>query len=99
MQSRISKNRAGSMDEKTLSREELIGLHVKIKECKDPSWKGKIGVIVDETKNTFLIEIRDQKKRIAKNIATFEFEIDGKKMMLDGSKIAYRPEDRIKKIR
>ena len=99
MQSRISKNRAGSMDEKTLSKEELIGLHVKIKECNDPSWNGKIGVIIDETKNTFIIEIEDQKKRISKNIARFEFEVDGKKMMLNGSKIAYRPENRIKKTR
>lgn len=99
MQSRISKNRAGSMNEKTLLKEELIGLHVKIKKCTDPNWKGKAGVVVDETKNTFIIEIGDQNKRIAKNIATFEFEIDGKKMMLNGSKIAYRPEDRIKKVR
>ena len=87
------------MNEKTLLKEELIGLHVKIKKCTDPSWKEKTGVVVDETKNTFLIEIGDQQKKIAKNIATFEFEIDGKKMMLDGSKIAYRPEDRIKKVR
>ena len=87
------------MNEKTMSREELIGLHVKIKKCNDPSWNGKNGIIIDETKNTFLIEIKDKQKRITKNIATFEFEINGKKMMLDGSKISYRPEDRIKKIR
>jgi len=87
------------MNEKTLSKEELIGLHVKIKKCTDPEWKGKNGTIIDETKNTFLIEIKDQKKRIAKNIATFQFEINGKKMMIEGSKIAYRPEDRIKKVR
>lgn len=87
------------MDEKTLAREELIGLHVKIKECKDPSWLGKSGIILDETKNTFLIEIDDQKKTIAKNIASFEFKYKGKKITIDGLKIAYRPEDRIKKIR
>ena len=60
------------MDKKKLAREELIGLHVKIKECKDPSWIGKSGVILDETKNTFLLEIDDQKKTIPKNIASFE---------------------------
>jgi len=87
------------MNEKTLSKGELIGLHVKIKKCTDPKWKGKNGTIIDETKNTFLIEIKDQQKRIAKNIAIFEFEINGKKTMIDGTKIAYRPEDRIKKVR
>jgi ribonuclease P protein subunit POP4 len=87
------------MYEKKLSREELIGLHVKIKECTDPNWKGKSGVILDETKNTFLIEIKDKEKIIPKKTATFEFNYGGKKISLNGSKIAYRPEDRIKKIR
>ena len=87
------------MDEKTLAREELIGLLVKIKECKDPVWIGKSGLVIDETKNTFLIEIKNEKKMITKKAATFEFDYGGKKITLDGSKIAYRPEDRIKKIR
>ena len=87
------------MNHKTLARSEFIGLHVKIKECKDPSWIGKSGLILDETKNTFLIEIDDQHKKIAKNIATFEFDVEGNKISIDGLKIAFRPEDRIKKIR
>lgn len=87
------------MNEKKIAREELIGLKVKIKECKDPSWIGKIGLIVDETKNTFLIKVDNQKKKIAKNIAKFEFEYEDKKIIIDGSKIKYRPEDRIKKVR
>jgi len=87
------------MDEKKLAKEELIGLQVKIKECKDPSWIGKSGIIIDETKNTFLLEIDDQKKKIAKNIASFEFKFEGRKITIDGSKIAFKPEDRIKKVR
>jgi len=87
------------MNEKKLAREELIGLKVKIKECNDTSWIGKSGLILDETKNTFLIKIDDKQKKIAKNIATFEFDYEGKKLLLNGSKIAYRPEDRIKKVR
>jgi len=88
-----------SMNEKKLARDELIGLKVKIKECKDPNWVGKSGLLLNETKNTFLIEVDNQKKTIAKNIAIYEFEIEGKKIIIDGSKITYRPEDRIKKIR
>jgi ribonuclease P protein subunit POP4 len=87
------------MCEKTLARDELIGLNVKIIYCKDPAWIGKSGRIIDESKNTFLIEIDDKKMRIAKNIASFEFEFKGKKITINGSKIAFRPEDRIKKVR
>jgi ribonuclease P protein subunit POP4 len=87
------------MDEKTVAKDELIGLHVKVTDSKDPTWKGKFGLIVDETKNTFLIEINDQQKMIAKKTAKFEFDIDGIKIEINGSKIAYRPEDRIKKVR
>jgi len=87
------------MDKKVLAREELIGLHVTIKECKDSKWTGKSGVIIDETKNTFLIRIDNENKRIAKEIARFEFEHDEKKTTLKGSKITHRPEDRIKKAR
>jgi RNase P/RNase MRP subunit p29 len=50
------------MNNKTISREELIGLRVKILECTDPTWIGQSGLILDETKNTFLIEIENKKK-------------------------------------
>jgi ribonuclease P protein subunit POP4 len=87
------------MNEKTLAKEELIGLPVTIKNCDDPSWIGRSGVIIDETKNTFLIEIENQQKVIAKKTAIFEIEINGEKISLDGSRIIYRPEDRVKKAR
>ena len=88
-----------SMNDKTLERDELIGLQVKIKDCKDPTWNGKSGIIIDETKNTFLLEIEDKKKKIAKNIASFELKYKGKDITINGSKIGFRPEDRIKKVR
>ena len=87
------------MDEKTLSRDEFIGLKVKILECTDPIWNGQNGLILDETKNTFLIEIKNKKKMIAKKTAKFEFTINGEKISITGEKIVFRPEDRIKKIR
>jgi ribonuclease P protein subunit POP4 len=88
-----------NMDEKALAKDELIGLKVKVKESDDPSWNNISGTIVDETKNTFTIEIKDKQKMIAKKTAKFEFQIQDKKITIDGSKIMYRPEDRIKKIR
>jgi len=87
------------MHEKKLGKEELIGLHVKIKDCTDPTWTGKKGIIIDETKNTFTIDINEQRRMIAKKTATFEFVIENKKIILEGSKIMYRPENRIKKVR
>jgi RNase P/RNase MRP subunit p29 len=87
------------MDEETLIREELIGRHVIIRECTDPQWNDKMGIIIDETKNTFLIEIDNKCKRIVKNTAKFEFEDNEKKTILNGSRLTYRPEDRIKKAR
>jgi RNase P/RNase MRP subunit p29 len=87
------------MNNKTLAKDELIGLTVKINKCKDPNWINKLGIIIDETKNTFLIRLNDKNKRIAKNIALFEFEYNGIKTKINGSKISYKPEDRIKKIR
>ena len=84
---------------KSFGKDEFIGLNVKIRECSDPKWIGKSGQIINETKNTFLIDIDNREKTIAKNIAIFEFEIDGEKISLDGSKIMFRPENRIKKVR
>jgi len=87
------------MNQKKLARDELIGLEVKIIKCTDPNWEGKKGNIIDETKNTFLINIDNIEKKIAKKTAVFEFEYEDKKITLPGILITYRPEDRIKKIR
>lgn len=86
------------MNKKILAKEELIGHHVTIQECTDPSWINKSGTIVDETKNTFIIEIGNKKKRITKNTAVFKFE-NYENTILEGTRLTYRPEDRIKKAR
>ncbi len=86
------------MDKKAFAKNEFIGENVCITKCKDPKLNGKTGKIIDETKNTFVIKTEDGKeKRIAKEIASFEFMINNEKIMIEGSKICYRPEDRIKK--
>ena len=87
------------MNEKSFAKDEFIGLKVKIKKCSDPKWIGKSGFVLNETKNTFLLDIENQEKIIAKNNTIFEFEVDDKKISLDGSKILFRPENRIKKVR
>jgi ribonuclease P protein subunit POP4 len=79
--------------------DELIGRRVTVLECTDPSWVNQSGVIIDETQHTFLIETDKKQKRIAKQTATFAFEYHEKKTIVKGSRLVYRPEDRIKKTR
>jgi len=87
------------MDHESIMTDELIGRIVTIVECTDPSWVNKSGLIIDETQQTFLIEIDKKPKRIAKQTATFAFEYQGNKTIVKGSRLAYRPEERIKKTR
>ena len=87
------------MDERRIVKDELIGRSVIIKECTDPTFVGIAGVVIDETKNTFLIETKNKQKMIAKKTSTFEFEYKGRKIIIQGLKLIYRPEDRTKKAR
>ena len=87
------------MDKDMIIKDELIGRYVTIKECTDPTWINQYGKIIDETKNTFLIKIGNENKRIAKNTAKFEFESERKKTIVDGKRLLFRPEDRVKKAR
>jgi RNase P/RNase MRP subunit p29 len=50
------------------------------------------GKIIDETKNTFRLRVKDRTITILKKDK--EFRIDGKR--IDGNKIMKRPEERIK---
>ncbi len=70
---------------------EMIGLNVKVVESSDPHRIGIKGKIIDETKNTFVLE---NKKVIPKKECVFEFDV-GEKIIVDGKKILKRPEDRI----
>ena len=71
---------------------EFIGEQVQILEAKNKIQKGLKGVIVDETKNTFIIKTANGNKRVLKQ--DLEFLIAGKK--IQGKKITKRLEDRIK---
>ena len=84
---------------KSITRDELIGQQVLVSKCSDPTWIDISGVIVDETKHTFLIETKEKVKRIAKEIATFSFDMLGTSKHVHGSNLRYRPEERVKKAR
>ena len=76
-------------------RVELIGEHVVVSYHTDPSLCGVSGTVIDETRETLIIRSNGAKKIISKRPAKFTFN-DGE---LLGEKIAYRPQDRIKKVR
>ena len=75
--------------------EEFLGKCVTIERHSDCNIIGMSGVVVDETRETVVIETNGLKKIVIKRPAKFMFE-NGE---IVGSKIAYRPQDRIKKVK
>ncbi len=78
---------------------ELIGLKVRIIKSKIKTYRNINGKIIDETKNTFVIEKKNGKRvRIIKDVCTFIFYLPNKiKVKVDGRLLIGNPEDRIKK--
>ena len=82
------------MKEKQGNAQEFIGSLITITASTSPHLIGLCGEIVDETKNTFVIMVGNQKKRIIKS--TIAFRMDNQSKEINGKDIAKRPEDRIK---
>ncbi len=76
---------------------ELIGLRVRVVSCFDHRQKGLTGLVVDETKNTLVLETRAGTKRVVKKTATFRFYAGKSSYVVDGIEINYRPFERIEK--
>ncbi|WP_400260144.1 ribonuclease P component 1 family protein [Candidatus Methanomassiliicoccus intestinalis] len=77
-------------------RSEFIGMNVEIQSSGCGHFCGKI---VDESKNTFTIHKGDREVIVPKAHSEFLFTYQGESVLIHGSEIQYRPEDRIKKIR
>ncbi len=74
---------------------EFIGLHTEIIQSSNTQFIGLNGRIVDETKSMFKINTDNGTKSIAKSENNWKFSIEGKDVVIDGSKIVKRPFDRI----
>ena len=72
----------------------LIGLEVLVTNSKNPSVLGVRGTIINETKNTLVIETTEGKKTFIKNQVTLKVMKSGE--IIKGTKIVGRPEERIK---
>lgn len=81
-----------------LVRHELIGLKAKVVDSSNPKNVGIKGRIVDETRNTLVIEKTDGKEvKLVKEENVFVFDLGGERISVDGKILVGRPEDRIKK--
>ena len=77
---------------KNMIRHEFIGLECRVAESSNSSCAGIKGKITDETMKTITIG----KKKIMKKGSVFEIMVEKKKVNVNGNKICFRPEDRIK---
>jgi ribonuclease P protein subunit POP4 len=71
---------------------EWVGKHAKIINASNKSLEGLEGTVVDETRNTVIIETEKGVKRVQKHKTVFE--IDGQEVM--GDEVLAAPEERIK---
>lgn len=93
MRSSSKKEKAGA------ARRELIGLEVVVG-SRHAGWDGLSGLVVDETKHTFVVETASgSETRIPKIGNRFVFRVGDGSFVVNGAEIAYRPEDRTKKVR
>ncbi len=86
------------LNERNILTHELIGLEVEVSNDTNPYNINIRGTVIDETRNTFLINVNGKTKRIIKKDAILRFKISEDKIVeVDGRILVSRPEDRIKK--
>lgn len=86
------------INERNLIAHELIGLEVEVVRDSNPYNINMRGTVINETRNTLLIDVGGKIKRIIKKDAILRFKIsDDKIVEVDGCILVSRPEDRIKK--
>ena len=82
----------------SLARHELIGLEMLVASSSNPGQIGLSGQIVDETRNTFLLETKAKVLRLAKKNTNLIFTLpDGQNVRVCGSVLISQPENRISK--
>ncbi len=81
---------------KDIVKHELIGLKTKIVDSKNKANIGIQGKIIDETKNTIMIQNKGEKKRLFKNNITLDVQVNNKIVRIDGKLLLGRPKERVK---
>jgi len=68
---------------------------LQVTKSTDTSLEGVSGMIMNETKNTILIDSKGKDLLLAKNVISFT--LDGNDKEIDGKIVSQRPENRINK--
>ena len=76
---------------------ELIGLKAKVIKSLDKKQRGLSGVVIDETKNTIVLQTASGTKSIVKRISVFKFYSGKSSFTVEGEEIGFRPHERIEK--
>jgi ribonuclease P protein subunit POP4 len=77
---------------------EFIGTEAKVAKSSHRGNVGMFGKIVDETRNTFMILHKGEKKTVPKDKSVFHFKFPDKTVVeINGRLLIGRPEDRLKK--
>jgi ribonuclease P protein subunit POP4 len=79
-------------------REEFIGTQGKVTRSQHADYVGIHGKVMDETKQTFVIQHEGKMKRVIKESSIFNFTFpEGTVVEIDGKLLVGKPEDRLKK--
>ncbi len=83
----------------SIYQQELIGSHIEVINAEHSGYLGLKGIILDETKNTFNIldSTKETEKIVPKKGIKFKLRIDDHTSLLNGDKLNFRPEERIKR--
>lgn len=85
------------MKDKDISKAELIGLEAEVIDAKNRSNIGIKGKIIDETKNTVIIQEKETKKQLMKSQITLKIKLNQEFTKIQGDLLIGKPKDRIKK--
>ena len=86
-----------SYNNKNIVLNELIGLRVRVTKCLDKKQRGVEGTVIDETKNTLVVDTGHRPKRLVKATSTFRFYAGRRSFEVSGVEINFRPEERTEK--
>ena len=87
-----------NLNPENLARHELIGLDVLVETSSEPGIVGLRALVVDETRNTFLLETERKVLRIPKKNVNLIFLLsNGQRVRVTGSILTSQPENRISK--
>jgi len=75
---------------------ELIGTKISVVDATNKSLIGLEGKVMDETRNTLLIESEHKEVTLIKEQITIEFKYKNQKVRVNGKILVARPEDRLK---